>query len=91
MSTTGLEVFDETVHKTTAWLKEIAKALGLDRHGADQVLRAVLHSLRDRLIINEAAQLGDQSPCWSEASITRRGIPPENRRKFARVRSSSPR
>ena len=62
MSTTGLEVFDETVHKTNAWLKEIAKALGLDRHGAYQVLRAVLHSLRDRLIINEAAQLGDQLP-----------------------------
>ncbi len=55
MSTTGLEVFDETVHKTNAWLKEIAKGLGLDRHGAYQVL----HSLRDRLIINEAAQLGD--------------------------------
>ncbi len=34
MSTTGLEVFDETVHETNAWLKEIAKALGLDRHGA---------------------------------------------------------
>ena len=40
----------------------IAKALGLDRHGADEVLRAVLHSLRDRLFINEAAQLGDQLP-----------------------------
>src|ERR1700704_5300472 len=62
VSSTGLEVFDETVHKTNAWLKEIAKALGLDRHGAYQVLRAVLHSLRDRLIINEAAQLGDQLP-----------------------------
>jgi uncharacterized protein (DUF2267 family) len=62
MSTTGLEVFDETVHKTNAWLKEIAKALGLDRRGAYQVLRAVLHSLRDRLIINEAAQLGEQLP-----------------------------
>ena len=62
MSTTGLEVFDETVHKTNAWLKEIAKALGLDRHGAYQVLRAVLHCLRDRLTINEAADLGDQLP-----------------------------
>jgi uncharacterized protein (DUF2267 family) len=62
VSSTGLEVFDETLHKTNAWLKEIAKALGLDRHGAYQVLRAVLHSLRDRLTINEAAQLGDQLP-----------------------------
>jgi uncharacterized protein (DUF2267 family) len=62
MSTTGLGVFDETLHKTNAWLKEIAIVLDLDRHGAYQVLRAVLHTLRDRLTINEAAQLGDQFP-----------------------------
>ena len=62
MSSTGLEVFDETLHKTNTWLKEIAQVLGLDRHGAYQVLRAVLHCLRDRLTINEAAQLGDQLP-----------------------------
>lgn len=62
VSLTGLEVFDDTVHKTNLWLKEIANTLGLDRHGAYQVLRAVLHTLRDRLPINEAAQLGDQLP-----------------------------
>jgi uncharacterized protein (DUF2267 family) len=62
MSSTGLEVFDETLHKTNTWLKEIAEPLSLDRHGAYQVLRAVLHCLRDRLTINEAAQLGDQLP-----------------------------
>ena len=62
MSSTGLEVFDETLHKTNTWLKEIAQALDLERHGAYRVLRAVLHCLRDRLTINEAAQLGDQLP-----------------------------
>jgi len=62
LSSTGLKVFDETLHKTNTWLKEIAQALNLDRHGAYQVLRAVLHCLRDRLPINEAAQLGDQLP-----------------------------
>ena len=62
MSSTGLEVFDETLHKTNTWLKEIALALDLERHGAYRVLRAVLHCLRDRLTINEAAQLGDQLP-----------------------------
>jgi hypothetical protein len=36
MSATGLEVFDRTVHKTNAWLKEITQALGTDRHGAYQ-------------------------------------------------------
>jgi uncharacterized protein (DUF2267 family) len=62
MSATGLAVFDETVQKTNAWLKEIAEALGCDRHRAYQALRAVLHCLRDRLTIDEAAQLGDQFP-----------------------------
>jgi uncharacterized protein (DUF2267 family) len=62
MSLTGLEVFDETVHKTNTWLKEIAQLLDSDRHRAYQALRAVLHSLRDRLTINEAAQLGAQLP-----------------------------
>jgi uncharacterized protein (DUF2267 family) len=62
MSATGLAVFDETVQKTNTWLKKIAQALGSDRHRAYQALRAVLHCLRDRLTIDEAAQLGDQLP-----------------------------
>jgi uncharacterized protein (DUF2267 family) len=62
MSATGLAVFDETVQKANEWLKEIAQAFGSDRHRAHQALRAVLHCLRDRLTINEAAQLGDQLP-----------------------------
>jgi uncharacterized protein (DUF2267 family) len=62
MSTTGLAVFDETVQKTNIWLKEISLTLGSDRHRAYQALSAVLHCLRDRLTIDEAAQLGDQLP-----------------------------
>jgi uncharacterized protein (DUF2267 family) len=62
MSATGVEVFDETLHKTNIWLKEIMASLGPDRHRAYQALRAVLHTLRDRLTIDEAAHLGDQLP-----------------------------
>jgi uncharacterized protein (DUF2267 family) len=62
MSATGVSVFDETVHKTNIWLKEIAQALGSERHRAYQALRAVLHCLRDRLTVDEAAHLGDQLP-----------------------------
>ncbi len=62
MSATGLPVFDETVQKTNIWLKEIGQTLDCDRHGAYQALRAVLHCLRDRLTVNEAAHLGDQLP-----------------------------
>ena len=62
MSATGLFVFDETIQKTNIWLNEIAETLDCDRHHAYQALRAVLHCLRDRLTVNEAAQLGDQLP-----------------------------
>jgi uncharacterized protein (DUF2267 family) len=63
MPATGLEVFDTTLHKTHAWLKEIMQALGTeDRHKAYLALRAVLHALRDRLTVEEVAQLGAQLP-----------------------------
>jgi uncharacterized protein (DUF2267 family) len=62
MSPTGLAVFDETLHKTNTWLKKIAQLSGSDRHRAYRALRAVLHCLRNRLTVNEAAHLGDQLP-----------------------------
>ena len=62
MSTIGLEVFDKTVQTTNAWLKEIMEVTGPDRHRAYRVLAAVLHALRDRLTVDEAAQLAAQLP-----------------------------
>lgn len=63
MSTTGLEVFDSTVQKTNLWLREIMDELATeDRHLAYEALRAALHALRDRLPVNEAADLGAQLP-----------------------------
>lgn len=60
---TGIEAIEKTVHKTNEWLKEIDEELGSDdRHLALQCLRAVLHSLRDRLPLQEAADLGSQLP-----------------------------
>jgi hypothetical protein len=44
MSATGLEVFDTTVQKTNAWLKDLIEVTGGDRHKAYQALRAVLHA-----------------------------------------------
>jgi uncharacterized protein (DUF2267 family) len=89
MSMTGLEVFDETVHKSNRWLKEIDEVLGSDRHQAYQALRAVLHCLRDRLTVNEAAQLGDQLRMFV-ASITKRGTRPEGPRRSGPVTNSFP-
>ena len=62
MTATGLEVFDKTVQTTNSWLKEIMETTGPDRRRAYHVLTAVLHALRDRLTVDEAAQLGAQLP-----------------------------
>jgi uncharacterized protein (DUF2267 family) len=63
MSATGLDVFDTTLHVTNAWLNDLMEALGWeDRHEAYLTLRATLHALRDRLTVEEVAQLGAQLP-----------------------------
>jgi uncharacterized protein (DUF2267 family) len=63
MSVTGLDVFDATLQKTNNWLQDLMQALvGTDRHEAYAALRATLHALRDRLTVEEAAQLGAQLP-----------------------------
>jgi len=63
MSATGLAVFDSTLQKTNIWLDDIMDELSSqDRHRAYHALQAVLHALRDRLPINESAQLAAQLP-----------------------------
>ena len=58
-----IEAIDTTVQKTYAWLHDLDDELGgIGRHRSYQVLRAVLHTLRDRLVVDEAAQLGAQLP-----------------------------
>ena len=63
MSATGLDVFDRTLHKTNMWLKDLMGIMGSDdRHRAYVALRVTLHALRDRLTVEEAAQLAAQLP-----------------------------
>ena len=63
MSVTALDVFDTTLQKTHRWLKELMQVLDWqDRHKAYLALRATLHALRDRLTVEEVAQLGAQLP-----------------------------
>jgi|SRR5205823_6888539 len=63
MNSTGVDVFDTTLQKTSVWLKGVMEKMGWeDRHRAYSVLRAVLHALRDRLIVDEAVNLGAQLP-----------------------------
>jgi uncharacterized protein (DUF2267 family)/CBS domain-containing protein len=77
MHTHQPEVFESTLQKTNIWLKEISDLLHWnDHHKAYHGLRAVLHALRDRLPVAEAAHLGAQLPmlvrgfyydCWKPA------------------------
>jgi uncharacterized protein (DUF2267 family) len=58
-----VSVIDRTVEKTNIWLNDLAAELGSDdRKAAYRVLRAYLHAVRDRLTVNEAAQLAAQLP-----------------------------
>ena len=65
MSGTGYAAFDTTVQKTNEVLKEIEGHYGWPKERREQsyeALRAVLHALRDRLTVQEAADLSAQLP-----------------------------
>ena len=63
MSMTGIDTFDATIQKTIPWVNELGKELGWEnKHQIFQGLRATLHTLRDRLTVEEAAHLGAQLP-----------------------------
>ena len=58
-----LDVIDRTVAKTYEWLKQVAERDEFDDvHRSYQVLRAVLHALRDRVEPNVAAHVAAQLP-----------------------------
>jgi uncharacterized protein (DUF2267 family) len=61
----GFAAFSTTVDRTNRVLKEIESAYGWPKERRNQsyaALRAVLHALRDRLSVDEAAQLAAQFP-----------------------------
>jgi uncharacterized protein (DUF2267 family) len=58
----GLRVFDKTLQTTHIWLNDIVDAIGPDKQHAWKVLSVVLHALRDRLPVDDAAHLGAQLP-----------------------------
>lgn len=56
-------IIERSVEKTHVWLNDLAAQLGTDdQREAYRVLRAYLHALRDRLPVDEAAQLAAQLP-----------------------------
>lgn len=56
-------IIERSVEKAHIWLNDMAAELGSgDQQEAYRVLRAYLHALRDRLPVDEAAQLAAQLP-----------------------------
>jgi uncharacterized protein (DUF2267 family) len=56
-------IIERSVEKAHIWLNDVAAEMGTEDHSrAYRVLRAYLHALRDRLPVNEAAQLAAQLP-----------------------------
>lgn len=63
MSQNPADFIERTVQKTRRWLRDVTERTGRDdEHKSYQMLRAVLHVLRDRLPVETAAHLGAQLP-----------------------------
>lgn len=63
MSNTGIATLDGATNQANIWLNEVAQAAHLDdANHAYRLLRATLHTLRDWLSVDEAADLGAQLP-----------------------------
>ncbi|MGZ5375816.1 MAG: DUF2267 domain-containing protein, partial [Solirubrobacterales bacterium] len=59
----AVDQIDRSAEKANVWLNELVAEFGSDdRKLAYRVLRAYLHAVRDRLTVEEAAQLAAQLP-----------------------------
>lgn len=60
---TGVRTFDHSLDTTRQWLTAVQERMSLgDQQQAFVVMRAVLHALRDRLTVAEAAQFAAELP-----------------------------
>lgn len=63
MSALGLKIIDEAVQDANIWVNEVDRRAGWDdKQRSYRLLRAVLHTIRDHLMVNEATDLGAQLP-----------------------------
>lgn len=63
MTSKTTHLFDHAVSGAVQWVDELSAELGTDdAREARRILRTVLHAIRDRLEVNEGAQLAAQLP-----------------------------
>lgn len=77
------EVLSRSVEKTRIWIDDVADELGNeDRRAAYRVLKAVLHAIRDRIPVNEAAQLAAQLPELLRGAFYEGWVPAQTPQKY---------
>lgn len=63
MTTTGIHGFEKTIQLNNEWIKDVMDEMHTDnRNEAYLALSSTLHALRDRLVVDEAVDLGAQLP-----------------------------
>jgi uncharacterized protein (DUF2267 family) len=86
MTTVGIHGIERTIHLTNQWIKEIMEEMQTDdRNQAYLALNSTLHALRDRLVVDEAVNLGAQLPLLIRG-LYYEGYSPSNKPVKARSR-----
>ncbi|HEX2415614.1 MAG TPA: DUF2267 domain-containing protein [Thermoleophilaceae bacterium] len=63
MNSKHVHAIERSVDQAHIWINELAEEFGTDDHHlAYRILRAVLHTIRDRITVEESAQLAAQLP-----------------------------
>lgn len=63
MTTKHLDIIVRSVEQANVWINDVAREFGTeDRREAYRILRACLHAIRDRITVDESAQLAAQLP-----------------------------
>ena len=76
---TGIDAFDSTIQITNNWLHDLKERLAWqDSQKTYHAMRAVLHALRDRLPVENAASFSSQLPCWCAGFTMKATIPAAN-------------
>ena len=76
MTAQGLEVIDHTVHLTHEWINELAERLDwTSKQNTLHLLRAMLHQVRDHLLVDELAQFSAQLPLLIRGMMFEEWVP----------------